>query len=111
MNVQVKKEAQAVVVSLTGRLDAVTSAEYERHMNDLTRSGETAFVMDLGGLEYISSAGLRELLVTAKQLKGTGGKIRLANVRGMVKDVFEISGFASIFQMDDSVAGALEHIG
>lgn len=111
MDVQTRKEIQAVVVTLTGRLDAVTAAEYARRMNDLTREGETTFVVDLGGLDYISSAGLRELLVTAKLLKGTGGKIRLANVTGMVKDVFDISGFASIFQIDDSVGEALARIG
>jgi stage II sporulation protein AA (anti-sigma F factor antagonist) len=50
---------------------------------------------------------LRGLLVTAKQLKGKGGQVRCANVKGTVKDVFDISGFGAIFQMDDSVSDAL----
>jgi len=57
--------------------------------------------------DYISSAGVRGLLVTAKQLKGKGGQIRCANVKGTVKEVFDISGFGAILQMDDSVETAL----
>jgi len=50
---------------------------------------------------------LRGLLVTAKQLKGKGGQVRFANVKGTVQEVFDISGFGSIFQMDDSVDTSL----
>jgi stage II sporulation protein AA (anti-sigma F factor antagonist) len=107
MEIQTKKEANATVVTLTGRLDAITAPEYEKAVNELIGGGEIAFVVDFDGLDYISSAGLRGLLVTAKQLKGKGGQVRFANVKGTVKEVFDISGFGSIFQMDDTVAAAL----
>jgi len=110
MNIQTVKEKNAIVVTITGRLDAVTAPEYEKTVNELIGGGDLAFVIDFDGLDYISSAGLRGLLVTAKQLKGKGGQVRFANVKGTVKEVFEISGFGSIFQMDDSVAASLAKI-
>ena len=110
MEIRTKKEASATVVTISGRLDAVTAPEYEKAVNELIFAGEIKLVVDFDGLDYISSAGLRGLLVTAKQLKGKGGQIRCANVKGTVKEVFDISGFGSIFQMDDSVSAALSKL-
>ncbi|MFH7325853.1 STAS domain-containing protein [Desulfurivibrio sp. C05AmB] len=107
MNIQTKKEANVTVATITGRLDAVTTSEYEKRINELIAQGEIAFILDFGGLDYISSAGLRGLLTTAKQLKAKGGQVRFANVKGAVKEVFDISGFGTIFPMDDSVAASL----
>lgn len=107
MTIQTVKEANATVLTITGRMDAVTAPEYEKTLNEQIAAGETAFVVDFQGLEYISSAGLRALLATAKLLKSKGGQIRLANVLGTVREVFDISGFGSIFQIQDSVAAAL----
>ena len=107
MDIKTRKEAKAIVVTITGRLDAVTAPQYEKTVNDLISGGEIVFVIDFDCLDYISSAGLRGLIVTAKLLKAKGGQIRFANVKGTVKEVFDISGFGSIFQMDESVAAAL----
>ena len=76
-------------------------------MQELIAGGDIRLVVDFEQLDYISSAGLRGLLVTAKLLKAKGGQVRFANVKGTVKEVFDISGFGSIFQMDDTVAAAL----
>lgn len=110
MDIQTVKEADAVVVTITGRLDTVTAPEFEKTLNELIGGGEASFVVNFETLDYISSAGLRVLLAIAKLLKGKSGQIRFANVKGTVKEVFDISGFGSIFQMDDSVAAALAKI-
>jgi stage II sporulation protein AA (anti-sigma F factor antagonist) len=110
MEIQASKNAHATVVTITGRMDAATAPQYETALKDLIEEGENAFVVDFEALDYISSAGLRGLLVIAKMLKGKGGQVRFANVKGTVKEVFDISGFGSIFQMDDSVADALANI-
>lgn len=110
MEIHSQKEANATVVTISGRLDAVTAPEYEKKLNELIAAEETSFVVDFEQLDYISSAGLRVLLATAKKLKGKGGQIRFANVKGTVKEVFDISGFGSIFQMDDTVAAALSKL-
>jgi anti-anti-sigma factor len=111
MTIQTTKEANATVLTIDGRMDAVTAPEYEKALNELIAAGETAFVIDFQGLEYISSAGLRALLATAKLLKTKNGQIRLANVLGTVREVFDISGFGSIFQIQDSVSAALADLG
>jgi anti-sigma B factor antagonist len=105
---QARKEAgNVVVIALTGRLDAVTTPEYEKRVRELIEGGDASFVIDFERLDYISSAGLRGLLVTAKLLKEKGGRLRFANVKGGVRAVFDMSGFASMFQLDDSVTAAL----
>jgi anti-anti-sigma factor len=110
MEIRTKREASAMVVTITGRLDAVTAPEYEKAFNELLEGGEISFVVDFAQLDYISSAGLRALLATAKRLKGKGGRLCFANITGMVKEVFNISGFGTIFEMHDSVLGALSCI-
>lgn len=110
MDIQTRKVANATLVSISGRLDAVTAPVYEKAVAQLMGSAEIALIVDFDALDYISSAGLRALLVTAKQLKGKNGQIRFANVKGTVKEVFDISGFGAIFQIDDSVASALSKL-
>lgn len=110
MEIQTRKDASAIIVTLTGRMDAVTAPTYEKRLNELITEGEATFIVDFEGLDYISSAGLRALLATAKKLKGSGGQISFANIKGTVKEVFDISGFGTIFQMHDSVTGAIAGI-
>ncbi|MEI7695302.1 MAG: STAS domain-containing protein [Chlorobium sp.] len=107
MNIQTTKESTAMVVTVVGRLDAVTAPEYEQKFIALISEGESRFIVDFEKLDYISSAGLRVLLATAKRVKGKSGAIVLANIGGTVKEVFDISGFGSIFPMYESVATAL----
>ena len=104
---QSRKEQDAVVVALGGRLDAVTAPDFEKRMRELIVGGAGALVVDFERLDYISSAGLRALLVIAKRLKAKGGGLRFANVGGGVRAVFDMAGFGSMFQLDDSVAAAL----
>ena len=106
-----RKERGGTVVTLVGRLDAVTTPEYERQVQALIAAGETRLVLDLERLDYISSAGLRGLLLTAKQAKAKDGQVRFANVTGNVRSVFDISGFAGIFSIEESVAAALSALG
>lgn len=107
MTIETKTTPQAVVLTISGRMDAVTTPEYEKALAPLIAEGAKNFVIDFKELEYISSAGLRALLATAKQLKGAGGSLHFAHVTGTVKEVFEISGFGSIFPLHDTVETAL----
>ena len=107
MDLQTKIENNAIVVTIGGRLDAVTAPEYEKKIRELIDSGNITFVVDFEQLDYISSAGLRVLLLMAKLLKKKGGRICLSNVKGNVRSVFDMSGFFSIFKVEGSVAAAL----
>ena len=107
MEFHTRKEANATVLTVKGRLDAVTTPDYENKVKKLIDDDGSRIVIDFDGLDYISSAGLRGLLVTAKQAKAKDGQVCFANVKGAVKEVFSISGFHTIFSMHDSVAEAL----
>ena len=108
MDISTRKDGKSVVVSVSGKLDAVTSSAYEKKLNELISGGEKSIVVDFSALEYISSAGLRSILATSKTLKAGGGKIALANIKAGVKEVFDISGFGTIFPLHDSVEAALK---
>ena len=107
MEIQKKKENETVVVSVKGRLDAVSSPEFEKELAALMAEGESVFVLDFGSLDYISSAGLRSILAATKKLKEKQGKLLLASLKEVVKEVFDISGFSAIIPIHDSVEAAL----
>lgn len=96
------------IVRLQGRLGEVSAPQFEDRMKELIEAGEALFIVDLGGLEYISSAGLRSILSTAKELKNLDGLLFLSGLQGPVKEVFEISHFVDIFRIFGSVQEALE---
>lgn len=108
MQIQTGKEKNVVVVSVKGKIDAVTAPDFEKVLANLIAQGENTFLMELSGLEYISSAGLRSILATAKQVKPKGGNILFSGLRGPVKDVFNISGFGTIFKIFETQADALK---
>ena len=109
MQIFTTKEDNNLVMEVKGRLDAVTSPKLEEECLALIDRGEKTLVMDLGGVEYISSAGLRTILVLARKLDGSGGQIRFCGLKGMVQEVFSISGFTSLFPVFPSVTEALGH--
>ncbi len=110
MEIQTRKEKGGVVVSVKGRMDAVTAPEFEKNVIDLISKGEKIFVLNFVGLDYISSAGLRSILTIAKKLKEKEGKILFAGLRGPVEEVFKVSGFPSMFKVFDSEESALREI-
>ena len=107
MELNVKNEEKAVLVCVTGRMDATSSPEFEKELGRLIDEGNANFVIDLAGLDYISSSGLRSVLVTAKKLKGKNGQILLASLQAVVNEVFEISGFSTIIPIHESVEEAM----
>ena len=109
MQIFTNKEKDNLILEVKGRIDAVTSPKLEEECRNWIDQGEKALVMDLGGVDYISSAGLRIILMLARQLNAQGGEIRFCGLRGMVQEVFSISGFNSLFPVFPSVSEALGH--
>ncbi len=97
MEISQEKVNDIAVVSLKGRLNVTTTAELEQVFTKLLEEKQTKVLVECRELEYISSAGLRVLLTSAKQFKKISGEIALAGLSQNVKQVFEISGFTSIF--------------
>lgn len=101
MEIAKKEKDGVVMVALTGRLDAPSAGDTEAELNALVEQ-ETRLLIDLKGLEYISSAGLRVLLVIAKQIRKNNGKMCLCSLTETVSEVFEISGFLAIFDIAET---------
>lgn len=110
MQISQSTVGEATVLSIAGKLDTHTSAEAQDRIFDIIDGGATAVIVDLDQLEYISSIGFRVLLMAAKRLQGDGGILRLCGINGNVKEVFDISGFASIFDIQDDRESALSDL-
>jgi anti-sigma B factor antagonist len=99
MTIEIRQEqvGEVHVLALAGRLDTETSADLELALQDLQATGATRFVIDLGEIGYVSSAGLRVLLALAKQLDGGRGSLKLCALNEAVKQVFDVAGFSRLF--------------
>ncbi|MFN0088359.1 MAG: STAS domain-containing protein [Blastocatellia bacterium] len=93
------RHESVVVVGLQGRMDSSTARIVEEKMIALIDQGESHLVIDCAQLDYISSAGLRVFLMAAKRLTQARGKLVLATMNDDVKQVFDMTGFSSIFQI------------
>jgi anti-anti-sigma factor len=108
VDVDVRKDESAVIVSVTGRIDTISAPDLQQKLEEIVAQGEKRIVIDLSRLEYVSSAGLRSLLIGAQKTKASGGKLCCCALQGMVKQVFEISGFGRMIPIFDCVEKALE---
>ena len=108
MNISQEELDGVAVVRFEGNLDTNTAPEAQERLDELVAQGAEKVLVDFSDLDYISSAGLRVLLATAKKLRGGGGNIRLCSLNETVAEVFEISGFSTIFAVFGSEAEALE---
>jgi len=108
MNITTTANGEVKVIALNGNFDTNTSPDAEAHLNALINEGTTKIIVDLKDINYISSAGLRVLLVTTKLLKSKGGECRICNLNEMVQEVFDISGFNMIFGVFQSEDDALK---
>ena len=97
----------ALVLSPVGRLDSANAHSFERTVMGHVGGGERRIVIDFGQLNFISSSGLRILLIVAKALRTDGGKLVLCSMKDHIREVFDISGFGQIIPIEDSLEGAL----
>jgi len=107
----IQKEKDSIMeLSISGRLDAVSAVEADKDFNSVIDAGHKNLLINLTTLDYISSAGLRVLLVVAKRVQQNGGKVVLCALSSNVKEVFEISGFSSIFNIFETAAEAIKFL-
>jgi stage II sporulation protein AA (anti-sigma F factor antagonist) len=98
------------VVRPQGRLDSVTSADFERDLLRNIDSGATRVLIDFSKLDYISSAGLRSVLLAAKRIRACGGRMSLCSLNRQIAEVFDISGFSSILDIQPSYDAAVARL-
>lgn len=102
MQVIEQRDGETLVLEVVGRVDAVTAKLFETAVLIPVQENDLPVVLDLDRLKYISSAGLRVILLAARQQKQKKAKFALCNLHDEVRDVFEISGFAKILDIHPS---------
>ena len=108
MTIAIEPTAAATIVPLQGQINSANAAAIEAQVLALVDGGTKNLILDFAGLDYISSAGLRMVLVVAKRLKQESGLLVLCGMQPHVREVFDISGFMAILNVvatrDDAVA-------
>ena len=97
-----------VCLKIEGRLDATSAHGAEAAVKGLLGEGRRHLLFDLSAMDYISSAGLRVVLMTVKELRSRKGKVVLCALTPYVKEVFDVSNFSSVIPITDSVETGLQ---
>lgn len=90
-----------------GRIDSATGPAFEKDVLQQIDDGQRLVLLDFAELQYISSAGLRIVLLAAKKMKTAGGKLVLCSLNPQIAEVFQISGFSNILDIHPSRDSAL----
>lgn len=98
MKIDIKKEEKKLTIKLDGKLDTNTSPELDSKMSEL--EGVEEVIIDMKNLNYISSAGLRVLL-SMQKVMNKQGKMTIINVCENVMDIFEVTGFSDILNIEE----------
>ena len=108
MTIAIEPTANAHIIALQGQVNSANAATVETEVLAVVQQGARNVLLDMRELSYISSAGLRVVLVLAKRLKQAGGKLVIYGMQPHVREVFDISGFMAILNVvatrDDAVA-------
>jgi len=114
MNLPTREQAGVLIVSVSGRIDHIASEEFTNALEPLLvrcAPGQSALLLDFSGVDYISSAGLRVLMMASRRAKAQQGVFAIAALQPMVQEVFAISRFNLIVPCYASVDAACKVIG
>jgi anti-anti-sigma factor len=106
MDITEEKASDVVTLHLSGKLDGTTATAFADKMFAQIESGERRIVIDLAQLDYISSAGLRAIVLASKRLNSANGKMVFCALKDPVREVFDIAGFSSLFSVYRSLDDA-----
>ena len=106
MEIKVERENGTLIALVEGRVDSANAREFEQVLTEAIGDAH-AVIVDFEGLSYISSSGLRVLLMVAKTLRQRSADLALCALSESIREVFEISGFDKIIQIHDTRAEAL----
>ena len=97
MQIQKRTEGEWSVLGVAGRVDSHTAPELEAAFRQLLERGAVRLELEMSGIQYLSSAGLRVLLATLKEVRAASGDLRLRSPQDNVKEVLNLSGFSDLF--------------
>lgn len=104
----VEKRGDVTILAPRHRVDTNNSPEVEKVIQENIGTGDGKLVIDFAQVDYISSAGLRVLLKTAKQIKLGGGKLALCSLNEQIREVLDISGFLDILDCHENLDRCVE---
>jgi len=107
MEVNERKAGNFLVLDLNGRLDTTNFGEFETKLVERINHGEKQIVVNCSDLTYISSSGLRVFLMALKKMTASNGKFYLCCLRNNIREIFEITGFTTFFNIFDTLEEAL----
>ncbi len=99
MEINASDMKRVKLFEVIGRVDSGNASELGAALDKSVDDGQSNLVLDLGGVEYMSSAGLREMVRVLKRVKRTGGDLRIANPSDRVREVLELAGLDTIFEI------------
>ena len=99
MQINFTRENEKLTVAPEGRIDTLTAPVFEKELNELLNNATTELVLDMAKVEYVSSAGLRVILKMQKIMMNLG-QMKLVGVNETVMEVFEITGFSDILNIE-----------
>ncbi len=98
---------EALIICPCGRVDGSTVDILDRAIREYTESGSGVLIFNFEEMEYISSAGLRTLLLSARKMQSGGGKAIFCGLAPHIVQIFEISGFSAILDIRDKLADVI----
>ena len=110
MNVETTYSGTSAMAAVNGRIDSATAAAFNEELNGILAKGVSQLVLDCDGLQYMSSAGLRVLLIAIRKTNAAGGGLALCRVSEHIREVLEVSGFvrlAKVFDTPDEAQASL----
>ena len=110
MGINAERANGTVIAKADGRIDSSNSREFHTELEAVVADSDAALVLDFGDVAYISSAGMRVILLTAKSLQKSGMKFALCSMNDSIREVFKISGFDKIIEIHPSQAEALSAV-
>jgi anti-sigma B factor antagonist len=110
IEIQEEKKGNVIALTLAGRLDSSSSPMVENKILDAIKNGSQDVILDFGGLDYISSAGIRVLVHCHKELEKKNGKILLVAVPKPIENVLYITGFLPYFKVFEGQSQALSFL-
>ena len=107
MKIEMERQGDTLIAKTDGRVDGANAREFQAALEAAIDANERAVILDMENLSYISSAGLRVILLTAKALQGRNRKFAICSLSESIREVFEISGFDKIIPIHASEVEAL----
>lgn len=111
MEVKIDRENETLIASVAGRIDGVTAREFEDKIKSAIKEDDGTVIIDMDAVSYVSSAGLRAILLIAKELQRRDAKFALCSLADPIYEIFSISGFNKIIKIHASRAEALTAAG